>query len=212
MKALVDNDVLLKAVCYGLLHELISSNGTSCGVLGAAQFVLAKRIRRLALRGDVVAAQSRLDGFISQALVVEPTDEEQDLAADLEGAAQRAGVSLDSGESQLCAILVSRMVPWLLTGDKRAICAIEVLLELEPRISSASGKVRCLEQLVLAAISRGDINMLRSAICSEPAIDKTLTICFSCRSSSVARESILEGLESYISSLRCDGPRVLATS
>ena len=40
----VDNDVLIKAACYGLTTELDASR--SLGVLGAARYVVAKRIER----------------------------------------------------------------------------------------------------------------------------------------------------------------------
>ena len=77
------------------------------------------------------------------------------MAADLEFRAQTTGLDLDVGESQLCAVLVMRMVPMLLTGDKRAISAIEHLFDLEPRIGWIAGRVYCLEQLFAQFAPRG---------------------------------------------------------
>ena len=49
------------------------------------------------------------------------------------------------------------------------------------------------------------------AVCAERAVDKSLSICFGCYSESPARsESVLEGLESYISALRAEAQQVLA--
>src|SRR5438105_3609188 len=117
MNAVVDNDILFKGVCYGLLQELISSGcaGGAPGVLGAARFVVAKKIeKRRGIRGNVADAVGRLQAFLSQAKVLEPTDAELEMAADFELAAQRLGSSFDTGESVLSAVTIIRLVPLLL--------------------------------------------------------------------------------------------------
>jgi hypothetical protein len=216
MTALVDNDVLCKAACYGLLDELILPYCTKhClpGVLGSARFVVSKTIKkkRTQLRGNVATALARLENFVNQSEVLEPTDSEQSFAADLESIAQRAGVSLDTGESLLCSIAVIRVIPHLLTGDKRAIRAIEELLEMDRRLSPLCGRVKCLEQLVLSAIDRTSRKMMKTIVCNEPDIDKTLSICFGCSSPRVSEDSFDQGLNSYIDDLRRTAPRVLAS-
>ena len=150
-----------------------------------------------------------LSSFLGMAVVVEPTDEEQRIAADFELAAQRAGLSLDTGESHLCALAVNRQVPRVLTGDKRAIAAIEGLLDADQRLGALSGKVYCLEQLVLIVLSVDSNDKLRGSICTENSVDKTLAICFSCRGNS-SFEATAECLGSYIRDLRSKAPRVLA--
>jgi hypothetical protein len=213
MKALLDNDVFLKGCCYKLLDELVlsvCSSEDSLGVLGAARFVVESQIRKRGLSGKLQDALDYFRHFLKRTEVVEPTTEEQFLAADLELAGSRAGVSLDSGESQLCAILVLRMVPTLVTGDKRAMRAVERLLDVEERLMPICGCIRCLEQLVLAAVSGGMHKEVRDAVCLEPGVDKTLTICFSCTSGRGLLESSIECLNSYIDDLRASAPRVLA--
>jgi hypothetical protein len=124
VKTLVDNDILFKGACYRLLVHLVpvaSGHNDSVGVLGAAWFVVSKTILRKASKAGAESAIEILRQFLQRATVIEPTQDEQRTAADFEVAAQRAGLSLDAGESQLCAIMVSRQVPLLLTGDKRAI-------------------------------------------------------------------------------------------
>jgi hypothetical protein len=134
------------------------------------------------------------------------------MAADFELAAQRAGLSFDVGESQLCAILICRLTPMLLTGDKRAIQALEELLDSEDRLSSLCGKVRCLEQLVLDVLRAGtNPDTLRGMICAEIDIDKTLTICFSCHSQDGPRQDYVDGLQSYVADLRQRAIRVLSS-
>lgn len=214
MEALVDNDILLKGVCYDLLDELFSLKLTPAGmlgILGAARFVVTKKIRRRALKRGEESAIKSLEDFIQRVAIVEPTNDEQLLAADFELAAQRAGVALDIGESQLCAVLVLRAVRQLCTGDKRAIHAMQELLEVDTRLQPLCGKVKCLEQLVLQSITEDNISRFRAAICAEPKIDLALTICFSCSSRDVSLEEIGCALDSYINDLRRRARQILAT-
>jgi hypothetical protein len=211
MTALVDNDILLKGACYRLLATLVAMKcGTGrVGYLAAARFVLSKKIGRGNLRGNAAEAEAELLNFLAEHEAIETTAEEQALAATLETAAQSLPVNLDTGESQLLAVLVLRTLPGLLTGDKRAIIAIERLLDATAGLSEAAGKVTCLEQLVKLAILGGDPIATRTAICKEPEVDLTLSICFSCFSPDVTTASILEGIDSYVSDLRRKAPRAL---
>ncbi len=214
MKAVVDNDILFKGACYGLLKQLISTvraNAGETGVLGSAKFVVPHKIKKSALRRDSAIAIAALSAFLDRTHILEPTESEQNLAADLEVAAQQTGVSLDNGESQLCAIVVQRFVPLLLTGDKRAITAMEKLIDVDVRLMPICGKVRCLEQLVWDAVIGGDHLGLRNAVCSEPEIDKSLSICFSCTAEAVVSGNTTEGLQSYVEALRTEATRVLST-
>ncbi len=213
MTALIDNDILLKSACYRLLAELITANcGTEqVGFLAAARFVLGRRIRRARLRGDAAAVEAELLDFLTENEAIETTLEEQALAATLEATAQSLSVNLDTGESQLLAVLALRTLPSLLTGDKRAIIAIEQLIDSTVEIAGVSGKVTCLEQLVRRAMVQGDSAEIRKAVCSEPDIDLTLSICFSCSNSELPIASVIEGLDSYISDLRRKAPRTLST-
>ena len=213
MKALADNDILLKGTCYGLLDELVFPVCTArclIGVLGTARFVVPARLRKVALKKKVAKVLENFDAFLQDSSIVEPTDDERALAAEFEFTAQREGLNLHSGESQLCAITISRRTPWLLTGDKRAIQAIENLLNNDSRLRVLSGKVKCLEQLVLRLLNISKGSVLRQAICAEPDIDKTLTICFSCTSEISGQGSLSQALEKYIADLRNHASRVLA--
>jgi hypothetical protein len=213
MKALIDNDILFKGACYGFLDEFVPNvcGATDhVGALGAAWFVVSKRIQRTRLNRAVDLAINNLKAFLNRAAKLEPTEGEQVMAGQFELAALRSGVGLDAGESQLCAILISRLVPHLLTGDKRAIAAMEQLLDSEDRLVSLCGKVRCLEQLVLDVLTgKAGVDSLRASICAESHIDKALTICFQCSSLGNGGD-YSEGLQSYISDLRKRAPRVLS--
>jgi len=213
MNTLVDNDVLVKGACYGVLGEFaasVSSTASRCGVLGAARFVVPKAISRQQLHGDAAVAGEVFQAFLDQNDIVEPTADEQELAAELESAAQALALNLDAGESQLAAIVVSRAVPALLTGDKRAIVAMEQLLETTPELQALAGRVHCLEQAVRRLVDAAGIDTIRPAICAEPRVDKALTICFSCASGQASQTSVRTALDSYIADLRAAAPHVLA--
>src|ERR1700722_17037686 len=123
MTELLDNDILLKGTCYGFLHDLMAANCRSLpvGYLAVAKFVLGKKLKKTRLRGELVEVESKLSAFLSENEAIEPTHEEAVFASELEASAQALALPLDTGESQLLAILVARGVNALLTGDKRAI-------------------------------------------------------------------------------------------
>ena len=214
MKSLIDNDVLVKGSCYDLLQELataVPGDLQRAGILGASQFVVPKLIAKKQLRNKPAKAQAVFDSFVQENDVVEPTIDEQLLAARLESTAQALAVNMDVGESQLTAILISRAVPFLLTGDKRAITAMERLLDNDKTLAVMAGRIKCLEQLVSRLLEYDDTAKIRGAICAEPAIDKALSICFSCSRPETDRATICEGLNSYISAIRVEAKRVLST-
>ena len=206
--AAVDNDILIKAACYRLEAGLV---GSSFGVLGAARFVIRFRIAKMPLTGDRESAQRAAADLIARSFVLEPTLEEQTLAAELETLAQREGLELDAGESQLAAIVAERRLPQLKTGDKRAIRALEQLLDAVPRLATLACRVRCLEQLIEDLVERVDNpDEVARAICTEPTVDKTLAICARCYAPRPHGPAIdREGLSSYIGQLRADAPRLL---
>jgi len=210
LTAVVDNDVILKSVCYDAAVELLGEYGSenALGVLGAAAYVVTKRIRKASLVCGAATALTRLQSFLESTEALEPSPAESYLAAELEVLAQAQGAALDSGESQLCALVITRSYERLLTGDKRAVVAIQSLLAISEHLTTLTKKIVCLEQLVLRLAVKQRGELLRSKICAEPNVDKTLSICFSCKSPSFTDG--VEGLESYISALRADAPDTLS--
>jgi hypothetical protein len=173
--------------------------------------VVGDRISKRVLEGNTDAALSTFHEFLAENIELEPTLDEQYAASVLELSAQRAGVELDAGESQLCSILVSRALPLFLTGDKRAICAIETLLDHCELLAPAAGKVMSLEQLIFALLEIAHIDTIRQAVCGRPTADRSLSICFCCASGApTSKGDVQAGISSYIRDLRQKAPRVLA--
>lgn len=204
----VDNDVLIKVACYGLTAQLWTTRIP--GILGAARFVAVGRIGKMPLVADPAAAQAAALELIERSAELEPTAQELELAAAIETAAQRRGLALDAGESQLAAMVARRGIPLLETGDKRAIKGFEALLDELEGLAVLYGRLRCLEQIFLRCADASNPEALAHAICAEPEVDKALTICFRCLSPPPHGAKLdTEGLESYIGALRAEAPRVL---
>ena len=209
---LLDVDVVIKLAAYELL-SVIAHPGcvTDCcgrqGVTATTRFVADARLKRKA--ADPQRARSRLVAFLDDAVEVEPTEEELQLAATIEERAAAAGLELDSGESQLCAMAVARRSPALLTGDKRAIAAAEALLGTVSELRALTERIACLEQAMMLAVERLGAGTVRARVLAEADMDTSIRLCFRATDSAVGAQSEPAGLSSYISSVRTSAPTLL---
>lgn len=206
----VDNDILHKGAGFGLLKEIIGvipAHVHEVGVLQAAKFVVADKLRKTSLT-DALAL---FEEVIQEAKCLEPTKAEAEFAAQLEYEALRAKLTIDTGESLLCAIVIMRAFAHLATGDKRAIRSLELLISSHgDTIKELAGKVVCLEQLILRIIQTTDAKIVQRAICAQSSLDKTLAVCFSCASPEIGPESWQECLSKYVQDMRSGAPTILA--
>lgn len=212
---LMDNDVVMKSCCYGLVDEVllcVSKSTWSVHVLGVVRYVLQRAITKRKNIIDKAGAAERLGHLLDRVELIEPDDAELSLAAEFEAAAQTLGVELDGGESQLLAVLIRRSAALLLTGDKRAIRAIEPVVQASGYLQHVERRVACLEQVILAMIGRHGAEAVRRRVCGEAEVDKSLAVCFSCTSDSCNPGAIAEGLASYIRDLRQASPIALVAS
>ncbi|SDG95208.1 hypothetical protein [Microbacterium pygmaeum] len=207
---LVDNDAVVKLVRYRLEKEFIRHCNDDpakdpIALLGTARWVCATALRRaVAKLGEDPAILVCFDQLLLEVDVVEPTEDELRLAAALEDRARTRGLPLDPGESQLAAV-VSRRLAFLLTGDKRAIASLEALLDDFADLRPLVGRVAALENAIMSLVLHLGEPDVRNAVCSAPGADTALRLAFSCNSPS----SSLQGLLSYLNSLRRDAPRIM---
>lgn len=211
MQALVDNDVLHKTAAYQLLLALLGSKpygASSYAVLGTAPHVVPKKMKKK-LQGDILAnALLQFQETLKLVTILEPTTEEIKLAAQLERMAQENNLQLDSGESQLCAVLHLRGDAMIFTGDKRAITAMASAASLAG-CGGVAGYVVCLEQLFLWLIAKLGHAAICAAVCAGKDVDKAITMCFGCYSGGASQDSVNEGLSSYINSIEQGAPGIL---
>lgn len=202
---LLDTDILMKTVSYGLASTALAyfaERGVAARTLGAAPFMLAARIRRAERIADAASAARELARVMVMMEVVEPTAEEMALAAEIEALAQSDGLAVHGGESQLLAMLVKRDATILLTGDKQAVkAAVRLPMPLP------SHRIACLEQLFASLIELVGAEVIRTAVCAEPRVERTLTYACSCSSSNPVDPR--HGLASYLADLRREAPALL---
>lgn len=205
---LIDNDVLIKVALWRLGDNMLACTtlgGTPPAILGVARFVVAGRLAKALELADRAAAASAFEAMQAAMKIIEPNDEEIADAADFEAMAAALGLDLDAGESQLLAILRRRGCDALLTGDKRAICAIERITPGE-----ATGRIACLEQLMADVVRRNEPTGVRARVCAEPTADRAITACFVCSSNPPpTRVEVKAGLASYTEDLRRRASTVL---
>ena len=208
---LIDNDIVLKVSAYQIVDETVACttvDNTLPSILGVARFVLRSKVRRSKVLRDRLKAQYLLETLLSKIQIIEPRPEEIELAAKFEQKATELSLALDTGESQLLAIVMLRGALALITGDKRAIHAIENICGN----SGTTGFIVCFEQLVISLLDSLEFSELRTRICSEPDVDRALSICFSCKGDSADAAGVLSGLTSYVNDLRVSAATVLASS
>jgi hypothetical protein len=208
-----DNDIVIKAVAYRLTLDFWPGHGITLtiGLLGTSRYVIPQRLKRAGL-ADCAAALAEFNSLLAVAHTFEPSETEVAMAADIEAAAQAAGLPLDNGESLLSVLVIERGVPVLETGDKRAISTLEQLRGVVG-LERLDGRLRCLEQVIWRVVgSPQEVVRVATAICREREIDRALAICFQCHlPGEVAQTAVLDGLRSYIEDLRKHAPRLLAS-
>ena len=99
-EALVDTDVLLKAISYRLAHAALTylaDRGVQPKVLGAARFMLSSHVAKARRIADASAAAAELARAEPLLVDVEPSADETRLAAEIETLAVECGLQIDSG-------------------------------------------------------------------------------------------------------------------
>lgn len=207
---LIDNDVLLKVCAYDLVDEFLELFvGSRLLILPTAQYVVESVIKRTGRIKDKVRAADNVKRLVASASTIEPTADEIEAAAALEEQAHQGSFELDNGESILFVLLASQKAGVLLTGDKRAIAALEKVSPSLSDPSTVTERIAGLEQIISSLIQRRSPEEIAAKVCTEPDVDKAIAICFRCSSGNFDASSTSEGLTSYIGDLRRAAPTLL---
>lgn len=200
----LDTDVLLKVSGWRLADELLQvlvPYGQP-GALGLTHLIAPKQIRRKKSLHDLAVAESELIRLLARLHRIEPTPAEVELAAEIVEAATVLNLPLDVGEAQIMAVLICRALALMVTGDKRAIGALDATLRHLGRAGVSNGRIACLEQALMAMAEICGYEAIRTGVCSWPVGDVAAAICFGCGRESFDETSARDGLESYIRSVR----------
>ena len=172
--------------------------------------IVPKKLKKHLKARDYETVLVEFNTSINKLAILEPSEGEVALAAQFEFEAQRLNLEFDNGESQLCAILLTRHYRRIITGDKRAINATQSLITNNHISNEISFKLVCLEQVLQWLLKEYGVELIRKGVCIEKSLDKAMSNCFSCSSPDTTVESCLEGVESYIADLRKNAPTALA--
>lgn len=210
---LVDNDVALKVCCYDCAGEFGAAfcQPQPALILATAPFVMRDRIKRSSRIKDRERADGAMRVFLQRANTVEPDAAEIAMAAEFEELANERGLDLDGGESLLFALLAMRRVRALLTGDKRAIVALEQVSVVMGLNEKAGERVACFEQVMATLLHVANPTEIAGKVCAEPDADKAIAICFRCSSQSFELAAVLDGLASYVKDVRAAAPLTLVS-
>ena len=207
-RILADVDLITKLICFKLSNLLMKSllkDNQIIEALESTKYVVRKRVYKVFEKKDDQEIKSALENFLASCSYIEPSDDDLFLAAEIEKVSQLKNLTMDTGESILCAIAINRsagFLTYIATGDKRAIKSISQIKPTIEKINCLNGKFICLEQIIIGLMRGGNLIQIRKNICCAPNLDKTLSICFSCSGSNGQPEvEIINGLNSYINDL-----------
>jgi hypothetical protein len=201
----LDNDITYKLVAFQLFDEAIATlqiDKNSLQVLPTAKFFFQRKQKKKGASPDeflavVIELVSSCVSVIAD--VNDTVTEELNQLRQVEG--------IDEGEAALIVATRSQTDFLLLSGDKR--CMRGLARIPEQIYKRLSGRVICLEQIILKLIEVKGFVFVRDRILPMVSCDKSLQICFGV-SSPATEENVIEGLNSYINDIRQQAPNLLS--
>lgn len=118
--------------------------------------------------------------------------------------AARADVDgLDEGEAELLAMASEADLCVLVSGDKRWPPALQNAEPVCVRVNALlERQVMCFEQTVLRLIVHTGFASVRRAHLAHPSCDEALRIAFTSQPRTVSEPTVVEGLQSFVDTLR----------
>jgi hypothetical protein len=203
----LDNDIIHKLVAFQLFDEAIAISDlqidkTNLRVLPTAKHFFRGKQKKNGASPDPVLAE-----------VIELVSNCASAISDIDDAVTEELMQLQQvteiheGERALIVATRSQTDFLLLSGDKRCMRGLAKIPEqIYKRLS---GRVICLEQIILKLIEFQGFEFVRDRVLPMVSCDKSLQICFGV-SSSVSEENVIAGLNSYINEIRQQAPNLLA--
>jgi hypothetical protein len=116
---------------------------------------------------------------------------------------------IDQGEATLISALPPESPFWLITGDKRCLCAIAHHPQLNSVRQKLKGRVICLEQLILKLLNTHSFDFVLAKILPARDYDTALKSCFG-SGTEATPENVTQALKAYIADLRQNSGELLA--
>ncbi len=167
---LFDADVLIKLSVLDCFSECITALGYTL-----AQCATMRSMTRSAGVDNQVVRERRAGGpgkparRLYKTLSTIPTidkmtEAEKLLSATITTAAQTHGLAIDVGEAMLASVAIHRGLPFVTTGDKKAISSLPVLAVHVAEVAQLRGRLLPLEYLLLKAIQSMGLAALHARI------------------------------------------------
>ena len=196
MIVLSDNDILFKLAHCDLFDEFltyIKVPAKSIAILHTCIFKMRKTLK------DQPLVLARLEKFCQLVTVI--ADDQVDMAV-LEAIMETGA---DAGEAILAAKVAMTPGAYLVTGDKRAVKALNTMAD-GPIKSALAGRVLCFEELVIGLMHNSSFSNLSTKLIAGSACDGVLRSAFG---PGRTEEHAFECLYSYADSLRLSCPTLL---
>jgi hypothetical protein len=195
--SLWDTDILLKLSALDLVQEtlqLLQLSEQDVYLLPSATHYLRKADKRLIYRYGKEGVE-RAQKLVQQAKFVGFHLEKSELEL------LSSVPDIDTGEALLYASTYALQEFWLLTGDKRSLTALAASPNCQPIAARLSGKVICLEQIVIHSLSSYPFEILLSKIVPARECDTAVKVAFGSGNQTDLSHAI-GALDAYISELR----------
>lgn len=169
-RLLLDADVLIKLSVLDCFTECITALGytiSECATMRSmtrSAGVDNQAVRERRVGGPGKPARRLFKTLSTIPTIDKMTDAEKLLSAEISATAQTHGLAFDGGEAMLASVAVHRGLPFVTTGDKKAIASLPVLAQHVTEVARLRGKLLPLEYLLLKAVQSLGLAALRARI------------------------------------------------
>lgn len=169
-RLLFDADVLIKLSVLDCFSECIAALGyklADCATMRSMvrSAGLDNQVTREQRAGGPGKPARRLFKTLSSIPTIDKmTEPEKLLATSIIAAAQKHGLAFDGGEALLVSVCIHRGLPYVTTGDKKAIGSLPTLAMHVGEVAKLQGKLLPLEYLLLKAIQANGLAVLHARI------------------------------------------------
>ena len=169
-RLLLDADVLIKLSVLDCFNECIAALGYTlpeCATMRSmtrSAGVDNQAVRERRAGGPGKPARRLFQTLSTIPTIDKMTEDEKLLSAAISAAAQTHGLAFDGGEAMLASVAIHRGLPFVTTGDKKAIASLPVLAQHVAEVKKLRGKLLPLEYLLLKAIQSLGLAALHARI------------------------------------------------
>jgi hypothetical protein len=169
-RLLLDADVLIKLSVLDCFTECITALGYTlpeCATMRSmtrSAGVDNQIVRERRAGGPGKPARRLFKTLSTIPTIDKMTDAEKLLSAAISAAAQTHGLAFDGGEAMLASVAIHRGLPFVTTGDKKAIASLPVLAHHLAEVAQLRGRLLPLEYLLLKAVQSMGLAALHARI------------------------------------------------